>query len=399
MRQEAILKAYEVFHYPSAEKLYEILKQKYKLNEIKEVLRRQNVYQLYYNKPSILGGHILALAPLQLMQIDITFMEKFGNTNSGYKYILLCIDVFSRYAWGMPLKTKAISEITHAFNYVPKPQSVISDNGNEFLGKEFQALLKSKDINHQTAVLGNHSALGIVDRMTLTLKTMLYKNFIAHKNTKWFANLQDVFDAYNNTPNRGIYGYTPDEAMHDEKVRAVLTTINAELIKKAVNKNGVEEGDIVRVRKSNWTFKRGYTPKWSEDVAKVEKIVGNTIYIDGKRHKIVDVQVVNGGDSRNENDLGEALQKAVKEHKVKTVLKKEGVSEKNIIETRSRQKIAAGQSLIKWDASLIGRRVKKGKREGVIAGYDDVGKYKWFCQFDNGDSEFMSRSELLQYLI
>lgn len=393
--EESILKAYEQYNYPSAEKLHKILGKKYRISDIRDALKKQDVYQLYYNKPGKLGGHILALAPLQLMQIDITFLDKFGGSNKGYKYILLCVDVFSRYAWGMPLKTKTISEISHAFKYIPQPQCVMSDSGNEFLGKEFQSLLDTKGIAHQTAILGDHNALGIVDRMTLTLKNVLYKKFIANNNTKWFDTLNDVFDTYNNTPHAGIYDFTPDEAMHNENVIAVLTSINSDLIKKSVNKEGVVEGDNVRIRKPNWTFKRGYTPKWSEDTSKVEKVVGNTVYINGKRHKIVDVQVVRGEVVREKEELGEALNKAVKEHRVKRALAKEGVDVNNTREKRVRE--------IKFDKSLVGRLIDRGDGEtGRIEKYEDDGDFKWFVKYDKKaklKSEWMDKGEVEKFLV
>ena len=385
-----IVDKYKEYNYPSAEKLYQILNKKYKLTDIKAELKKQNVYQLYYNKPSVLGGHILALAPKQLMQIDLTFMDKFGGSNKGYKYILLAIDVFSRYAWGIPLKTKTVGEITEAFIQIPAPECVISDNGGEFLGKEFQNMLNDTGIAHQTAILNDHHALGIVDRMTLTLKNLIYKNFIANDDTKWYDKIDKIMDTYNNTPHSGIYGYTPNEAFTEKKVQTVLTTINSELMQKGVNKDDIKEGDTVRVRKKEWSFKRGYTPKWSEDVSKVDAVKGNTIMIDGKRHKIVNVQVVNGGEN-----VGKALQKAVKEHKIETALKKEGVAEVNIRPKRERE--------IKFDASLVGRLINRGGGEqGKIEKYEDDGDYKWFVKYDKKSkmkSEWMDAGEIKQFLV
>jgi hypothetical protein len=38
-----------------------------------------------------------------LWQIDLVDMHKFAKLNKGYKYLLTCIDVFSEYAWVMPI--------------------------------------------------------------------------------------------------------------------------------------------------------------------------------------------------------------------------------------------------------------------------------------------------------
>jgi len=89
---DEIVEAYKQYGYPSAEKLYLLLKKKIPIQKIKNILSLQNVKQLYYQKPKAAGGHILALNPMDAMQIDLCFMEKFGQQNQGYHYILLGID-------------------------------------------------------------------------------------------------------------------------------------------------------------------------------------------------------------------------------------------------------------------------------------------------------------------
>ena len=38
---------------------------------------------------------------------DLVDMQSFAKSNKGYKYILMIIDVFSKYGWSIPLKRKA----------------------------------------------------------------------------------------------------------------------------------------------------------------------------------------------------------------------------------------------------------------------------------------------------
>jgi len=37
---------------------------------------------------------------------DLVFMDKLSKWNKGFKYILTVIDVFSKFAWAIPLKDK-----------------------------------------------------------------------------------------------------------------------------------------------------------------------------------------------------------------------------------------------------------------------------------------------------
>ena len=51
----------------------------------------------------------------QLDLVDMWSMEKF---NDGYRFLLVCVDVFSKYAWVVPLKTKTGPDLVDAFNVV-----------------------------------------------------------------------------------------------------------------------------------------------------------------------------------------------------------------------------------------------------------------------------------------
>ena len=46
---------------------------------------------------------------------DLVEMQKLSKWNKGFKYILTIIDVFSKYAWAIPLKSKTGASITDAF--------------------------------------------------------------------------------------------------------------------------------------------------------------------------------------------------------------------------------------------------------------------------------------------
>ena len=78
-----------------------------------------------------------------IWQIDLIDMIKLGKFNEGIKYLLTCIDVFSKYAWVVPLKDKSASETVRAFKEIlktgRKPKHVQSDKGKEFLNKQIKS--------------------------------------------------------------------------------------------------------------------------------------------------------------------------------------------------------------------------------------------------------------------
>lgn len=79
----------------------------------------------------------------QVWEMDLQDLRSLKNYNDGHCYILLVIDVFSKYLFLEALKTKTTSEVTTAFKKIlerstPRfPYSVQSDRGKEFVGKTF----------------------------------------------------------------------------------------------------------------------------------------------------------------------------------------------------------------------------------------------------------------------
>ena len=51
----------------------------------------------------------------EIHSCDLVDMQKYARMNKGYKYILTNIDIFSKYAWCFPIKSKKISDIKPCF--------------------------------------------------------------------------------------------------------------------------------------------------------------------------------------------------------------------------------------------------------------------------------------------
>jgi len=51
---------------------------------------------------------------------DLVEMQEWSRQNKGYRYMLNVIDVFSKYAWSIPLKDKMGETVTEAFKLIVK---------------------------------------------------------------------------------------------------------------------------------------------------------------------------------------------------------------------------------------------------------------------------------------
>ena len=56
--------------------------------------------------------------PNEIWSADLIDMREFSKDNKGYNYLLNVIDIFSKYSWSIPLKTKTGLEATKAFETI-----------------------------------------------------------------------------------------------------------------------------------------------------------------------------------------------------------------------------------------------------------------------------------------
>ena len=69
-------------------------------------------------------------------EVDLADMQSVSKYNKGIKYLLCGIDLFSKYAWVIPLKDKKGTSIVNAFQKIiakrRKPNKIWVDQGIEF---------------------------------------------------------------------------------------------------------------------------------------------------------------------------------------------------------------------------------------------------------------------------
>ena len=83
--------------------------------------------------------------------IDLAVMQLLGKYNKGIRFLLCVIDIFSKYAWVVPLKDKKGISIVKAFQIIlkqsnRKPSKIWVDKGSEFYNAFFKKWLRDNDI-------------------------------------------------------------------------------------------------------------------------------------------------------------------------------------------------------------------------------------------------------------
>ena len=337
--------------YPSAHKLYLILRKKdpeTRLEGVDEFVRAQKAHQLHKKTRHSVQGHIVAYCKDCLWFADLLDMSNYSRQNKGYHWILLCIDTFTRKAYAEALKRKTKYSVKEGFEAIMERldkvdvQLLVTDSGSEFLNKPVQDLLRELKIEHRTVEVGDHFALGIIDRLSRTIKEMIFQDFTERNSVVWHDRLQQYMDAYNSNPHRGIDNLTPDEAATGDHNETLLQ-LNVEKTEQPTSKFAT--GDTVRRRLKRPTWRKGYKQIWTDRVYEIEVIDGVRAKLKGDDQKVRldDLQLIPRPEDTQEETEG-AVELADRAHRVEqTVRHREGLDPTAVIEDRLRSRPGAHQ--------------------------------------------------------
>ena len=134
-------------------------------------------------------------------------MQPFSRYNNGVKYLLTVIDIYSKYGWILPLKSKTGLEVANALSKIfgeRKPDKLWVDKGKEFYNSHVKKLVSLYSTE-------NEEKSSVVERWNRTMKEKMFKYFSANSTRKYIDILDKLVDQYNNTTHSSI-GMTPKEA-------------------------------------------------------------------------------------------------------------------------------------------------------------------------------------------
>ena len=208
----------------------------------------------------------------QLDLVDMRIQPDTAKKNKGNQYILVGIDVFSRYAFAAPVKSKKAIDVLDAFKAITKerkPDKVQTDKGKEFLNKTFDAHLKEEGIKLFTGE-NDDVKCALAERFNATLQGKLWRCFAYFNNYKWVDILPDIVHSYNHTIHKTL-GATPAQ-INDNNADALFYRLYEVPRKYRVPKMLLKKGVKVCMLAKDRTFNRGYEPNWTEELYTVDKV-------------------------------------------------------------------------------------------------------------------------------
>ena len=196
--------------------------------------------------------------------VDLADMQSLSKCNKGIKYLLCAIDLFSKYAWVVPLKDKRGIRIVNTFQKIiskgRKPNKTWVDQGGQCYNNLFKKLLKMKEIEMYSSYKEGKSV--VPERFIRTLKNKIFKHMTAISKSVYFNVLDDIVNKYNQRGYRAI------------KMKPIKVTFDSyaeynEDSKEKVSK--LKIGDQIRISKYKNIFAKGCTQNWCEEVFIISK--------------------------------------------------------------------------------------------------------------------------------
>ena len=298
--------------------------------QVQNWFSQQDVYTLhkptrrYYKRSRVIVPGIDAQ-----FQADLVDVQSLSRYNKGYKYLLTCIDIFSKYAWVVPLKTEQGQELVKAFQTIlssgRKPLKLQTDQGTEFLNRLFQKFLRDNNIDFFTVNSGLKAS--VVERFNRSFKGKMYKYFTAKNTLTYIDVLPQLVSSYNNTYHRSIK-MKPTQVAKSNEAKVWETLYGDDVHKPVRYKFAV--GDRVRISKAKRLFEKSYLPNFTEELFTVYKRMARQVPV----YKLKD-------------DAGEILDGTFYETELQKIIKNDDVYRVEKI-LRKRKRKGVVEYFVKW---------------------------------------------------
>ena len=234
------------------------------MNDLSEDLNKPVINK--FPRKKIIVNHID-----EIHSYDLVDMQKYSRMNKGYKYIFTNIDIFSKYSWSFPLKSKKISDIKQFFQKIfkdRKPKFIWSDEKATFFLKEMLKFFKDNNVEIYYT-FSNLKAV-IIERYNRSLRELMMKEFVKNNNTIWYNILPNLIKKYNYKYHRTIKMKPVDVNKSNGKyIRDTIYIYN-----KSNRIPKFKINDIMRIslKRRELFDKPSSIIKWSEELFKIHSI-------------------------------------------------------------------------------------------------------------------------------
>lgn len=279
----------------SADKIYDRVKSlglKISKAEVKAFVNKQETAQVFAKRKIKHFYPLISYSPFSRVQIDLVDVSQLAHWNKGVKFLFVAIDVFTRYAWVIPIKNKGDAEVLKTFKTIVgeivklrgfAPVQLDSDQEASFMSRAFQAYCEDNLIHQKLLPVSDYKGTAVVDRLIRTIRELLNRYTVAHNTKEYLTVLDDLILNYNTRVNQGI-GATPQNAVENPEYEAQYWKMVEKKIAKArgASAGDLEMGTKVRVLLRKAFFEKGTAQKWSSTTHTVESFKDGLYYVSGR---------------------------------------------------------------------------------------------------------------------
>lgn len=283
----AFLKEYQSGKHPASFAGITKVKKHYphfSLKKIENYLSHADVWSRHSErkKPSCFNP-VFVYKKRTVLEADLLQIDNLARSNDGVRFLLVCIDTFSKKIFVQTLKQKSMSAVAPALDIVltemnPEASSrMCTDFGVEFLNKQVRGVAEKHGIQLTNSKVNKCSN---VERVIKTLKELIMKFITAKENRRYVDNLNDLVKVYNDRHHRTIdtspnkADLAKNQADILDRLRFVIDQKMDKCSKRAKQqKTKFEIGDIVRYSRNKNIFSRSYDESHVIRVAEIKRIL------------------------------------------------------------------------------------------------------------------------------
>ena len=257
-------------------------------NQVKDYLETSSTAQLHTKKQRP-KEEANIYGQVGQYQLDLTFLSQYKRQNSNFHIILVAVEINTRYAYAIALKSKSQDSLVDALEKRIKkmiidkrnPTIFQTDNGTEFKNAKVAKLCHEYNIKQIYCQEGDKKCLAMAERFNRTIKGLLNKYMTQNNTTRWVDVLNAFVNNYNNTVH-SMLGVTPKSVTRQEE--GLIISEAMEHNYRIKQNNNIKVGDKVRLPLSKSKFEKE-GKNFSDEVYTVNRVLLTNLTVDGKTKK------------------------------------------------------------------------------------------------------------------
>ena len=236
-------------------------------------------YSKYYSRKLVKQPKIIFdEGPHYRLLVDITYLDKkYYSKKTEYKYIIDCIDHFSKFYWGYLIRDKTskttLNKIKNFISINKKPVIIQTDNGLEFKNKLLDKYLEDEGIKHILSRPHHPQTNGCLERYHRELHKFM-KNYLDSKKDFEDADIEDALDEYiryHNNTRKSSTKYIPNDIRDlddPDLIDLILNNILKSFKRHRIDKNEIIDNNEKLLLWNNLTLNNNIYIKNKNDIQK-----------------------------------------------------------------------------------------------------------------------------------